>query len=328
MSSEIAGMSVRPGTKQRGFLRIGPYFPERTFVRQYVLVPITVIKGIKPGPTLAQTAGCHPTEYAGMDATIRLCNELKPEELSGTFIGVSCLNVPGFSQRAYINPLDGKNIQERYPGRRDGTISDVMAYVLFNDIVLKCDYFLDCHGGDIHESEVWSFLYYKTDDEVEKKSEAIARATGITYISKSVYPGMGYEAAKRGVPGGLFELSTGDKLIPEESAAIFEGTLNVMRHLRMLEGSPKPINGQPFTVKGQKQEIWASDASTYFTKSGLFHTNVKPGDILKQGQVVGTVTDLWGDVVETIYAPATGRVMLMSHNPAVNAGEEAISVYW
>jgi predicted deacylase len=137
---------------------------------------------------------------------------------------------------------------------------------------------------------------------------------------------MGFEAAKRGIPGGLFELGTGDKLIPEESAAIFEATLNVMRHLKMLEGKPKPINGQPFTTPGQKQEIWTASASTYFTKSGLYHTSVKPGDILKQGQVVGNVTDFWGDVVETIHAPATGRVELMIHNPAVNAGEEAITV--
>jgi predicted deacylase len=326
---QIAGLTARPGTKVRGYLRVGPYFYQKMHIRHYVLIPLTVVKGVKDGPTLVQTAGCHPTEYSGIDATIRLSNAIQPEELEGTYVTVPCVNIPGFSERTYINPIDEKNIQGLYPGKTDGTISDLMAYRLFNEIVLKADYFLDCHGGDIHESEIWSFIYYKTDDEIERKSEGIARATGLTYLYRSAYPGsMGMEAAKRKVAGGLFELCSGDRLLPEESAAIFDGSINVMRYLGMLDGQPKPVQGQPCTTEGQKQEIWTSSASTYFTKSGLYRTNVKPGDLLKEGQVVGSVVDFWGEVIETIRAPATGRVLLHIHNPAVKAGDEAMSVFF
>jgi predicted deacylase len=225
--------------------------------------------------------------------------------------------------------LDEKNIQGRYPGKTDGSISDLVAYRLFNEIVLKADYFLDCHGGDIHESEIWSFMYYKTGDEVEKKSEAIARSTGITYLYRTFYPGaMGMEAAKRGIAGGLYELGTGDRLLSLESSAIFNATLNVMHYLGMLEGRPTPITAQPCTVEGQKQEIWTSRSSAYFTKGGLFHTDVGPGDLLTEGQEVGTVTDFWGEVVETIRAPSTGRIMLRTHNPVANPGDEAATVYF
>ena len=324
---KIAGATVKPGSKVRSYLRVGPYFYQKMHIRNYLLIPFTVIKGVKEGPTLVQTAGCHPTEYAGIDATIKLSNVIRPEELKGTYITVPCVNVPGFSERTYINPIDEKNIQGLYPGKTDGTISDLMAYKLFNELVMNSNYFLDCHGGDIHESEVWSFIYYKTGDETEKKSEAIAKATGLTYLLKSSYPGaMGMEAAKRKVAGGLFELCTGDKLLPEESAAIYDGSINVMRYLGMLDGKPKPIQGQPGTTEGQKQEICTSDASAYFTKSGLFHSKVKAGDLVKEGQVVGTVTDFWGQEIETIHAPATGRVLLYIHNPAVKAGDTAISV--
>lgn len=323
-------MKVEPGTKRRGFLRVGPYFyHKRAYIRRYVLMPFTVIRGIEDGPTLVQTAGCHPTEYAGIDATVKLSNAIKTEDLRGTFVAVPCVNIPGFWERTYINPIDGKNIQGIYPGRKDGTISNLMAYRLFHDIVLKADYFLDCHGGDIHESEIWTFHFYKTGDDVEKRSEAIARATGLTYLERSGYQGaMGMEAAKRGVPGGLYELCSGDRLLPEESSAIFECTLNVMRHLKMLKGEPTKIKGQPCTTVGQKQEIWTSSASVYFTKGGLYHTDVKPGDFLREGEVVGTVTNFWGEVIETIRAPATGRVGLMIHNPVANPGDAAISVHF
>jgi hypothetical protein len=329
LSSEfkIAGTTVKPGSKVRSYLRVGPYFFQKMHIRNYVLIPFTVVRGAKDGPTLVQTAGCHPTEYSGIDATIRLSNSIKPEDLKGTFIGVPCVNVPGFYERTYINPIDEKNIQGIYPGRTDGTISDLMAYKVFNDVVLKADYFLDCHGGDIHESEIWSFIYYKTEDETEKKSEALAKATGITYLLKSAYPGsMGMEAAKRKIPGGLFELCSGDRLLPEESAAIYDGSINVMRHLGMLTGTPKPIKGQPCTVTGQAQEVFTSTASAYFTKGGLYHTNVKPGDLVKEGQIVGTLIDFWGEEIETIRAPATGRVELVVHNPAVKPGDTAIEV--
>jgi len=337
MSSEfqIAGLDVPVGTKKRGFLRVGPYFPhERAHIRSYVLIPFTVIKGVKDGPILAQTAGCHPTEYAGIDATIRLSNAIKPEELKGTYIAVHCVNTPGFYERNYVNPIDGKNMQETYPGMAygtGGTISDLMCYEVFNKVVLRANYFLDCHGGDIHESEIWWASFYKTDDDVEKKSEAIARSTGLTYISRATSrPGMrsmGLEAARKGVAGALFEICEGDRLLPEESSAIFECTLNVMSHLGMLEGEPKKIKGQPATTEGQKQELWTSGASAYFTRGGVYHTEVKPGDLLKKGQVIGTVTDFWGEVVETIHAPGTGRIGLMIHNPVVNPGDTAITVY-
>jgi predicted deacylase len=324
---KIAGTTVKPGSKVRNYLRVGPYFYQKMHIRNYVLIPFTVVRGVNEGPTLVQTAGCHPTEYSGIDATIRLSNTVRPEELKGTYIAVPCVNIPGFYERTYINPIDEKNIQGLYPGKADGTISDLMAYTLFNEIVLKSNYFLDCHGGDIHESEIWSFIYYKTKDETEKRSETIAKATALTYLRTSDSPGsMGMEAARRKISGGLFELCSGDRLLPEESAAIYDGSVNVMRHLGMLDGKPKSIQRQPCTTEGQKQEILTSRASAYFTKSGLYHTNVKPGDLLKEGQVVGTVTDFWGEEIETIRAPATGRVFLHLHNPAVKVGDEAISI--
>ncbi len=326
---QIAGLKLDPGTKQKSYLRVGPYFyHKRAYIRRHVLIPFTAIRGNEEGPTMVQIAGCHPTEYSGIDATIKLTKSIKPENLKGTLITVPCLNTLGFKERTYITPIDGKNVQGLYPGKSDGTISDMMAYRLFHDIILKADYFLDCHGSDIHESNLWSFIYYGTDDEIEEKSEAIARATGLTYLSRSVYPGsMGMEAAKRDIPGGLYELCSGDRLIPEESSAIFNCTINVMKHLDMLEGDPKEIK-TPGTVEGQEQELWTSRASAYFTKAGLFHTEVKQGQMLKEGEFVGTVTNFWGDVIETITAPAAGRVGGTIHNPVANPGDTAISVHF
>lgn len=331
MSSEfeVAGLKVEPGTRQRGYLRAGPYFyHKRAYIRRYVLIPFTVVRGVKDGPTLVQTAGCHPTEYSGIDATIKLSNAINPEELTGTFIGVPCMNIPGFWDRSYINPIDGKNMQGLFPGRPDGTISEKMAYTIFN-LTSKADYHIDCHGGCIHESNLWLIIFYNTgEDDVEKKSEAMVRASGIKYLWYiGIHKGaLGFELAKRGIPAVTYELNTGDRLLPEESSAIFEGTSNIMRHLGMLEGKSKLIKGQPATTEDQEQETLILSKSAYFTKGGLFHTDVKTGDLLNEGQVIGTVTDLWGELVETIHAPATGRVLGTINNPLVRPGDGVLMV--
>jgi hypothetical protein len=296
-----------------------------------VLIPFTVVRGAKEGPTLVASGGCHPTEYPGIDATIKLSATIRSEDLAGTFIGVPCVNIPGFWENTYINPIDGKNIQGLYPGKTDGTISDLIAHDFFNKIVLKANYFLDFHGADIHESEIWFAMYYGTEDETEKRSEALAKATGITYIENAGAPRgyLGYEAAKRGIPSALLEMvAHGGRFIPEESAATVEVAFNVMRHLRMLEGTPKKIRGQPWIKDDQPQEIWHSRASAYFEKEGLYHTDVKPGDMLREGQIVGTVTNWWGEVIETICAPAAGRVGNMVHCPISHPGNTAITVHY
>lgn len=328
----ISGQKIEAGTKVRGYLRAGPYFHhKRAYVRRYELMPFTVIRGYEDGPVLCQNSGCHGTEYAGIDGTIRLTKHLEPENIKGTFIAVHPINVPGFWERTYINPVDGRDMQRSWPGDPYGSIAERMTYTVFKEAVLKADYFLDCHGGDIHESTLWYAIYYRTDDEIEEKSEEMVRASGLKYAARYDYRpkrAMGMEATKRGVAGFLYELGTGDKLLPEESDAVFFGTQNVMKHLGMLDGSPVTIKNQPRVTEDQEITIWKDRTSTYFIKSGLYHSTLQPGDCVEKDQIVGTVTDLWGDVIEEVKAPATGQVSLLVHNPVVRAGEEAIIVRW
>lgn len=328
----ISGMKVDPGERKKGYLRAGPYFHHsRAYVRRFELIPFTVVRGVEEGPTLCQTSGCHGTEYAGIDATVRLANTIEPVDLKGTFIAVHPVNYPGFLDRSYINPLDGKDMQRNYPGNPFGTISERMCYTVFNETVLKSDFFLDCHGGDIHESLLWYAIYYGTNDEVEVRSKSMVRASGLKYAARYPYQphrAMGMEAAKQGIPGFLYELGTGDKLIPEESDAVYNCSRNVMIYLGMLEGSPSKIVNQPKTTEEQELKTWKNQKSEHFTKQGLYHSNIKPGDFVEKGQIIGYVTNEYGETIEKIGAPATGQVSLMVHNPIARPGDEAIIIRW
>jgi uncharacterized protein len=62
-------------------------------------IPVAVIHGAKPGPTLALVSGAHGTEYASIIALEKLIGLLDPAEISGTVIVVPLVNIPSFERK-------------------------------------------------------------------------------------------------------------------------------------------------------------------------------------------------------------------------------------
>lgn len=316
MTTTIAGLEVKPGSKISSALSVGNRAASR------VDVPFTIIRGARDGPTLCVTAGVHGTEYAGIEGAIRVASKVKPGDLRGTVIIVPVVNVPAFEARTYVCPIDGVNMQGSYPGKPDGTIAHLIAFRVFNEFVSKSNYYLDLHGGDIHESEIGFAAYFETgDSRVDAQSEQMAKALGFEYVWRTSKEGPMPKGStwrtgpESGIPSALAELSSGDRLLPEEVSEMFEGILNVMRQLRMLEGEPRKREGQkildqftPLTVK----------------HGGLFHAHVKLGDMVSEGDVLGEVTNLEGAVTDTVRAPTKGVVLILIHNPVVNPGDKTI----
>jgi predicted deacylase len=52
----------------------------------------------------------------------------------------------------------------------------------------------------------------------------------------------------------------------------------------------------------------------------VFHPQVKPGDRVQAGQVIALIKDVFGEVVEEIKSPKTGRVRIQHPRRVVNSG--------
>ena len=90
--------------------------------------PFYVIAGEKDGPVLCITSGVHGTEYPGIGANLTLYHEIEPSQLSGTIIGVPQCNFASFQAKVpFVNPLDGKNLNDTFPGDAAGTITERLA---------------------------------------------------------------------------------------------------------------------------------------------------------------------------------------------------------
>src|SRR5262249_51309921 len=114
---------------------------------------IPVVNGAKTGPVLAVVSGAHGTEYASIVAVERLIQQLDARAVSGTVILVPLVNIPSFEQKvAHVNPVDGKSMNRFYPGKADGTQTERASLLITKEVVDRCDYLIDYHGGDLDEN--------------------------------------------------------------------------------------------------------------------------------------------------------------------------------
>ncbi len=59
----------------------------------------------------------------------------------------------------FFVPEDGKNLKQVFPGKKDGRLSERIAWTITEELQSKADFYIDLHAGDTSE-EVMPFVYY------------------------------------------------------------------------------------------------------------------------------------------------------------------------
>lgn len=133
----------KPG-KQVSYLAV----PESSNESAYgtVTIPIAVINNGE-GPTLLLTGGVHGDEYEAPVALIKLIRQLKTEELQGRLIIIPSLNLPAAMAGQRCSPIDGLNLNRVFPGKRDGTITEMIAHYVCEVLLPMTDVVFDIHSG-------------------------------------------------------------------------------------------------------------------------------------------------------------------------------------
>jgi uncharacterized protein len=320
---QIRDVSAGSGERVQGWLTIGetPSGPLR--------VPLVIINGREDGPILCMTAGVHATEYAPIDAVMRLLQTIRPEELRGAVIGVPVTNMRMFETRTgFVSPLDGLNLNKIAPGTRDGSISEVLADVLLREVIGAAQYHIDFHAGDVGELLLPFAGYSMTGDHaLDLQGEALARAFSPDLISLSTqgspippFPGsLNYSATRNGVVSILAEAGGNGTLEEADVQTHLDGAHNVMRHLGMIEGSSRTET---------QQRVAARDRVIVRAKrSGLLRLKVQIGDQIVSGQEVAEIYNVFGEVIERVSAAGSGVAGLVWTHKVVNTGDPIVR-YW
>jgi len=288
-------------------------------------IPVTAIRGERPGPTLALVAGNHGYEYPPVLALQKV--RIDPARLAGTVILVHAANMPSFVGRTvYFSPVDGKNLNRCYPGKSDGTVSERIAFAITSQVIEKCDYLLDLHCGDGNE---WLRPYvYQTVTgraELDAENARLVRAFGIDHIvmdrsrptdpAQSIY--CSNTAITRGKPAATIESGALGRTDDESVDRIVHGIHGVLRELGMTDEGPAPLSKAVYL---DPVEVVTSPVT------GILYPLVEPDQMVEECAPLARITDFFGRDLVTVQSPIAGKVLYVVATPPMVKGQPVACV--
>lgn len=278
--------------------------------------PYVAVNGASSGPAVLVTGGIHGSEYASIDAVVRLGASLDPRSVKGQILCLPVMNPSAFWERtAYVSPVDNLNLNRVFPGKPKGSFSERLAHHFVQRAIRHADAYIDMHGGDVPEALTPFNIYYETGNrEVDAKSKSMAEIFGAPALivqrgEGAPVSGLAYAtAAMLGVPAIIAEDGGAGQYDSEIAQRMLRGLENVLRSLGALEG---PVRNVP-PPRRFDRFVWVRSR-----EAGFFRAQVKVGDEVTRGQHLGTLVDLHGQPLEEVAAPAGGQILFMVISPAI-----------
>lgn len=295
-SFSLSNLQIGSGESASGFLELG----EGKFS-----IPVTILHGRAPGKTILITAGVHAGEYVGIQSAIELAGELDPKRVNGTIIIAKVLCREAFERReGSISPEDGKNLNREFPGEKEGTVTQQLAYALTEELQKTADYYIDLHSGDNYE-ELTPYVYYAGQalPEVVEISRKMASQVDVPYMVRSaVASGGAYNyAAACGIPSILIERGGMGAWTVEEVQSTKRDVKNILCYLGLYNGRRDCRNYYPLDVTDIRYQSAAF--------SGCWYSEKKVGDLITCGEVLGQVKNYEGRILEVSRAECDGVIL-------------------
>jgi predicted deacylase len=317
----VGTATAKAGQKATGFIQVPAGVDAATNI------PVIVVNGAKPGPKLAIVAGAHGTEYASIIALEKLAQSANAADLSGTLIIVPLINLASFAQKVpHLNPVDGKNMNRMYPGKADGTQTERASLAIARQVIEKCDYLIDLHGGDLDEN-LRRYTYWPRTgkEQLDATTHAVALAFGLDHIiiqkaEAPAVPGatsISRFAIDNGKPTIIAEAGHAGTTDAADLEVLIRGCENVMRHLKMLPGAAPPV----------EHPVWIGQITTVKSdQDGIFYPVAIPEAYVQQGMIIGYLTDYFGNKLADVAAPISGVVLYICSVPSMKKGDTVANV--
>ncbi len=304
MSKEliIGGKRIAPRSRATVDLPV-----PQLYTHTAMTMPVHVVRGREDGPHLFVCAAIH-----GDEIIRRLVRRPPLKRLRGTLLAIPIVNVFGVIHNSRYLP-DRRDLNRVFPGSERGSLAARIAHLFMREIVDQCTHGIDLHTGALHRANLPQ-VRARLDDEA---TAALARAFGVPVLLNSdLRDGSLREAAaERGIPMLLYEAGEALRFDEFSIRVGVQGVLNVMRALGMLprRRSEKPRAREPFVAR--------SSAWIRAPQSGIFRGAAPLGARVKKGDVLGVISDPFGESESEVRAQSGGVIIGRANMPLVHAGE-------
>lgn len=278
-------------------------------------ISITVSRAKKDGPVLLLMGGLHGDEINGVETVRRIIDQGLNIPEAGTIICIPIINIYGFIHFSRSVP-DGKDVNRSFPGNRNGSLASRVAYYLLHDIIPVIDYGIDFHTGGADRTN-YPQIRCQLKDPVNAE---LASAFHAPFTINSPYrpKSLRQSAAKLGKKILVFEGGEAGRF---DEFAIQEGINGALRVINHLGMSSRTLTPPPY------DNLFISNSSWIRAKaSGLFQTLVAYGEAVTKNQLVGHITDPFGEFCIPLKSPATGYVIGLQNNPILHQGDAVMHI--
>ncbi len=343
----VAGISVEPGQRGYGYLHVG-YLAARTEVR----IPLQVLNGAADGPVVCLEATLHGWEPMGAEILRRALQRIDPAQLRGTIYCLPLANPFSVefggsveSTGTRVNPADLLDLNRVWPGKIvNGWLTEQMAYVIWSEVLSRCQYLVDYHDGTGACDELpVAFPHAIPEDaaiessladgvgglggatrltpeyiaDMNAKIRGMAEAFGSSVIwwrQTPVNPAMiSGHCLVSGIVPLVVEAGGGGQIDFTIEQGV-ECTLNILKHLGMIDGD----------LVLPKRQIMVERYIVYRSLHGGFYLQedgIVLGAEVRQGQLLGRVIDpLTSEVLEECRAPVNGIIISRRLKMPINPG--------
>jgi predicted deacylase len=300
----INGTEIKPGKNATVKIKVGD-LPSGNSINLFA----HVFRSKNPGPTLLVLGGVHGDEINGVEIVRRSVKSGLFKKLNvGAVIAVPLLNVYGFINFSRDLP-DGKDVNRSFPGTSRGSLASRVAYAMSKHILPVVDLGLDFHTGG---RSIHNYPQLRVNP-ADKKSLKLAKVFNPPFIieSKPIGGSLRKECTKRGIPMVVYE---GGESLRIDKYSLEEG-INGIKRVMFSEGMiTEELPTQKTILVKNSKWIRASQA-------GLFIGYKVSGDHVEKGEVLGHITDPYGNKESKIKSPVSGVIYGHNNIPLLHLGE-------
>ena len=307
---KVGNLSAKPGEKTFSYLETAQ---SRSGLR--LDIPVHLIAGAEPGPTLMLQGAIHGAEIIGSLAILDFVAKADPKTVRGNIIAVPVVNRAGFEMGTRGSLVDDKDISRLMPGNKNGSVSDQIAYVYFNEGIAQADVLIDFHAGARTAYERYVLFSAEKDPNnltiMEQRRRKLVVAFGLDQAAFFPPGTFGSGAAKAAIEdadtlqvtlefgGGTGWFKNGEDNVRDAERGIW----NIAKSMGMIDGEFES-DGPLCTVYEAGVVIWKPPVD------GLFIRDAKFKDELKEGDVYGRLVDPYtGDLLAEMRTPKDGIVI-------------------
>ncbi len=302
MSRSSQPLTIGDTTVEPGERRQFRFQALRTFHGDAIELPVTVINGIAPGPTVFLTAAIHGDELNGIKIVQEVARTYQPTEIHGAIVCLHVVNVPGFiAQQRYL-PIDGEDLNRAFPGSSSGTSAKRLANQVYTAFIQHCDLGIDFHTSTRGRTTMYHVRADMDDPDVARVAQAVG--TNVILDGTGTPGTLRRAASEDGIPTVTIEMGKAHRF---EVAHITRGRdciASVLAEYDVLPERPVRWPGWRRIVAPGSEKTWLR-ADT----GGLVTPRWGPDPLVDEGEELFRISDHFSTFRERVRAPFPGLII-------------------